>query len=111
MVLANMALPLTNAFIGEFTMFVGLYQFNPWYAVIASISVILVAVYSLNMLQKVFYGNTNTLTEQVKDISLKDKVALSAIVIFIFFLGVYPKPVFHLTEETVTAILTRLGKL
>ena len=110
MVLANMALPLTNAFIGEFTMFVGLYQYNPWYAAIALISVILVAVYSLNMIQKVFFGNTNSLTEQVKDISSRYKVALSAIVIFIFILGIYPKPVFNLTAETVTGILTRLGK-
>lgn len=110
MVLANMALPLTNAFIGEFTMFVGLYQYNAWYAAIASVSVILVAVYSLNMVQKVFYGNTNTLTEQVKDISGRDKIALSVIVIFIFILGVYPRPIFQLTQETVMAILTRLGK-
>ena len=111
MVLANMALPLTNAFIGEFTMFVGLYQYNPWYAVIASISVILVAVYSLNMVQKVFYGNTNSLTEKVTDITTRDKIVLTTIVIFIFILGLYPRPVFHLTEETVTTILTRLGKL
>ncbi len=109
-VLANMALPLTNAFIGEFAMFAGLYQYNSWYVVFASISVILVAVYSLNMVQKVFYGSTNSITELVQDISIREKVTLAVIVLFIFILGIYPKPVFQLTEDTVSAILTKFGK-
>ena len=110
MVLANMALPLTNAFIGEFAMFTGLYQHNPWYVVFASISVILVAVYSLNMVQKVIYGETNAITQSVQDISVKQKFTLAVIVLFIFILGVYPKPVFQLTELTVSSIMTRFEK-
>ena len=110
MVLANMALPLTNAFIGEFAMFTGLYQYNWWYVFFASISVILVAVYSLNMVQKVFYGSTNTMTEMVQDINFGQKVSLGVIVLFIFFLGIYPKPVFQLTGDVVSAILTKFGK-
>ena len=110
MVLANMALPLTNAFIGEFAMFSGLYQYNSWYVVFASISVILVAVYSLNMVQKVFYGSTNTITEITQDISIYQKITLAVIVLFIFILGIYPTPVFHLTEATVSTILSKFGK-
>jgi NADH-quinone oxidoreductase subunit M len=110
MVLANMALPLTNAFIGEFTMFTGLYQLNPWYVVFASIAVILVAVYSLNMVQKVFFGNSNSITETIHDITFSQKITLTVIVLFIFILGVYPKPLFQLTEATVTSILTGFGK-
>ncbi|MEO7046129.1 MAG: NADH-quinone oxidoreductase subunit M, partial [Ferruginibacter sp.] len=56
--LANIALPLTNAFVGEFMMFGGIFQFNPWYSFAAIISIILAAVYMLNMIRKVFYGNT-----------------------------------------------------
>ncbi|MFX8903146.1 proton-conducting transporter membrane subunit, partial [Acinetobacter baumannii] len=55
---ANIALPLTNAFIGEFLMFNGLFTYNVWAAAIAGVSIILGAVYTLNMVQKVFYGNT-----------------------------------------------------
>ena len=48
---ANVALPLTNAFVGEFLMFNGLFQYNIWIAGVAGISIILGAVYTLNMVQ------------------------------------------------------------
>jgi NADH-quinone oxidoreductase subunit M len=96
--LANVALPLTNSFVGEFLMFTGLYKFNVWYTVVAGLSIILAAIYTLNMIQKVFYGNTNNLTNKAKDIQLNEKLVLSVIVILIFVLGVYPKPMIELTE-------------
>ncbi|MEO8172639.1 MAG: NADH-quinone oxidoreductase subunit M, partial [Sediminibacterium sp.] len=58
MAFANIALPLTNAFVGEFLMFNGLFHYNIWITAVAGISVILAAVYTLNMVQKVLYGNT-----------------------------------------------------
>jgi len=108
--LANIALPLTNAFIGEFAMFTGLYEYNPWYAAIAGLSIILAAVYTLNMVQKVFYGEDNIMTKVVSLVTVKQKIVLSIIVIFIFVLGVYPKPVFDITKDTVTAVLNSFGK-
>ncbi len=59
--LANIALPLTNAFIGEFLMFTGIYtshatSYNIVFVATAGLTVILAAVYMLNMVQKVFYG-------------------------------------------------------
>lgn len=108
--LANIALPLTNAFIGEFAMFTGLYEFNPWYAAFAGVSIILAAVYTLNMVQKVFYGEDNILTKVVSLVTVKQKIVLSLIVVFIFVLGVYPKPVFDLTKTTVTTVLNSFSK-
>lgn len=108
--LANIALPLTNAFIGEFAMFSGLYDYNPWFAALAGVSIILAAVYTLNMVQKVFYGADNILTKVVSLVTVKQKIVLTLIVIFIFVLGVYPKPVFDLTKTTVTTVMKSLGK-
>jgi len=105
--LANIALPLTNAFVGEFMMFSGLFQFNIWYAVVAGISIILAAVYTLNMIQKVFYGESNALTAGMKDISFNEKLALAIIVVMIFAAGVYPQPFFDLTKETAASLITR----
>jgi NADH-quinone oxidoreductase subunit M len=105
--LANIALPLTNAFTGEFAMFTGLYQYNAWFAAFAGISIILSAVYMLNMVQKALYGETNTVTEVMTDVSIEQKIVLSVIVILIFVIGVYPKPLFDLTGETVRAIIGR----
>lgn len=104
---ANIALPLTNAFVGEFMMFSGLFQFNVWFAVAALVSIILAAVYTLNMVQKVFYGQANSLTATIKEISVNEQVALSIVVVAIFLTGIYPQPLFDLTKDTVIDIITR----
>ncbi|MBK6378291.1 MAG: NADH-quinone oxidoreductase subunit M [Chitinophagaceae bacterium] len=106
--LANIALPLTNAFVGEFMMFSGLFTFNFWYAAVAGLSIILAAVYTLNMVQKVFYGEANSITEKIQEISLSQKLVLAFLVVLIFLFGVYPQPLFDLTKDSVAAILTRI---
>ncbi len=108
MAFANIALPLTNAFIGEFLMFNGLFSYNIWIAAIAGISIILAAVYTLNMVQKVFYGNTTVVTENAIDISGHIKLALVVLVVVVIALGVYPQPMIDLTKDTVGA--TMAGK-
>jgi NADH-quinone oxidoreductase subunit M len=105
--LANIALPLTNAFVGELMMFGGLYQFNVWYAVAAGISIILAAVYTLNMVQKVFYGETNAVTANFSEIGLQEKLMLAVILVAIFLVGLYPGPMLELTKDTVTLIISR----
>lgn len=103
--LANVALPLTNAFVGEFLMFNGLFKFNVWYAAVGGLSIILSAVYTLKMIQKVFYGESNATTAGATDIGWMPKIALSVVVAAIFIMGVFPKPVFALMNDTVTAVL------
>jgi NADH-quinone oxidoreductase subunit M len=112
--LANIALPLTNAFIGEFMMFSGVYtsvatKFNVAFTAISIFSVVLSAVYMLNMIQKVFFGNSNALTAKAKDIALNEKLILVVIVVLILVMGIYPQPVFNLTKDTVEAILTKMN--
>ncbi len=107
--LANIGLPLTNGFIGEFTMFAGLFQFNAWFAAVAAVSIILAAVYMLNMIQKVFLGNTPVNEVSISDIGMGDKIILSLIVGIIFFLGLYPNPVFKLVDADVMRIVLRLS--
>ena len=105
MALANIALPLTNAFIGEFLMFNGLFQYNMWMAAIAGISVILAAVYTLNMVQKILYGHTVAATENAVDISRNVQWVLVVLAIMVIVLGVYPQPLINLTKDTVNAII------
>ena len=108
--LANIALPLTNAFVGEFMMFAGLYKFNPWYAAVAGVSIILAAVYTLNMIKNVFYGNLNTLTSSFRDIVFGEKLVLALIVIVIFVIGVYPAPMFDMIRQASDVLLSRFTK-
>jgi NADH-quinone oxidoreductase subunit M len=111
--LANIALPLTNGFIGEFLMFSGIYTstatvYNVVFVATAATTIILSAVYMLNMVQGVFYGPTNTLTEKTVDIRTGEKVVLGFIVLLILFFGVYPEPMFRLTQDTVDSILSKM---
>lgn len=103
--LANIGLPLTSGFIGEFLMFNGLFHYNIAIAVAALISIILAAVYILNMIQKIFYGNTVALTQQAVDANKFVTVVLAVLVLLIIVLGVYPQPVIDLTKDTVNAII------
>jgi NADH-quinone oxidoreductase subunit M len=104
---ANIALPLTNAFVGEFMMFAGIYKHNVWMAAVAGISIILAAVYTLNMIQKVFYGNANATIENVTDISFNEKLGLTLIVIMIFTFGVFPQPMIDLAKEVVAGLMVK----
>lgn len=107
--LANIALPLTNAFPGEFMMFTGLFKMNPWYAAVAGVGIILAAVYTLNMIQKVFYGEVNNTATMIKDINFSQKLSLAVIVCLIFLVGVYPQPLFNLAKESVSVLLAKMG--
>lgn len=112
--LANIALPLTNAFVGEFLMFTGVFtsnvsKFNYIYTVVAGLTIILSAVYTLNMIQKIFFGNTNSITSSAKDIGYNEKIALGVLVAAIVVIGIYPKPLLELTQPTVDAIISRMN--
>jgi NADH-quinone oxidoreductase subunit M len=104
---ANIALPLTNAFVGEFMIFNGLYQFRPWIAVFAGLSIILSAAYTLNMIKHVFYGEVATAVAGFADINKTQAMVLTVITGLILFVGVYPDPFFKMMYETVGLIVNR----
>lgn len=99
--LANIALPLTNGFVGEFMLFNGLFRGDSAahiaIMVVAGLGVILGAVYTLNMIQKTAYGNAVKMTVN-KDLAVNEYLGLAIIITIIIFLGVYPKPLLDLTS-------------
>jgi len=108
--LANIALPLTNAFVGEFLMFTGVFtstvtKYNVLFTVLAGLCIILAAVYTLNMIRKIFFGESVALTANAKDLNLNEKIALTAIVALIIWMGVYPQPMLELTKDISDSIL------
>jgi NADH-quinone oxidoreductase subunit M len=109
--LANIALPLTNAFVGEFLIFNGILgsytQYYIWFTVMAGSCVILGAVYILGMIRKVAYGNVNALTAHVVDIKLNEKLALGIIVVLILWIGIYPQPMLNLTTELTGSLVNK----
>jgi NADH-quinone oxidoreductase subunit M len=106
---ANIALPLSNSFVSEFLMLNGLFDFNIWFGVFGCLGIVVSAFYMLNMVQKTFFGKANVLAEQAKKMSAGQGIVLFVLVIAILFLGIYPEPVIHLTQSTVTDILSRMS--
>lgn len=110
--LANIALPLTNAFPGEFLMFNGIFSsrthYNVWFIVLAGMGIILGAIYTLNMIRKVFFGDTNALTASATDIHWNEKLALGIIVIIIFWLGVFPQCLLNETAGFTDSIIKKI---
>jgi NADH-quinone oxidoreductase subunit M len=105
---ANIALPLSNSFVSEFLMLNGLFDFNIWFGVFGTLGIVVSAFYMLSMVQKTFFGKTNALVEQAKKMSTGQGIVLFVLVIAILFLGIYPEPVIHLTQSTVTSVLSRI---
>jgi NADH-quinone oxidoreductase subunit M len=106
--LANIALPLTNAFIGEFLMFNALFKAGVWYAVAAGFSIIFGAVYTLRMIQHVFYGEKTERAERVVGLTPGVALGLGIIVILILLGGLYPSMFFKITEDSVKMLLNIL---
>ena len=103
---ANIALPLTNAFVGEFLMFNSLFQVNPWMAAAAGVSVVLAAVYTLNMVQKCAYGEVSTAIQKMST-NKSAQAVLIVLIIIVFVTGVYPQPLFDLTKDTLLQLFVK----
>src|SRR5213596_3090231 len=91
--LASMGLPLLNGFIGEFMILQGAYAANRVWAYWAVSGVVLGAAYLLWLYQRVFWGKvTHEENRHLKDLSPRELATLVPLVLFCFWIGLYPKP-------------------
>jgi len=104
--MGSVALPLTNGFVGEFLLINGIYQFGPWVAAIAGLSVILGAVYMLRSYQAIMLGEKKDSAVAFGPLASSDKAVLYIICFAVIAFGVYPKPLNDLAEEGTKVILT-----
>ena len=100
-VLANISLPLTNSFVGEFLILLGLFQANKILAIIAGLTIILGAVYILKMYQKVMYGERSAATEKFTDLTFSEMLVFLPIIAMIFLVGIFPSFILQLLEGAV----------
>jgi NADH-quinone oxidoreductase subunit M len=112
--LSSMGLPGLNGFVGEFTILLGAFGSkaigNPWYAGISALGVIMAAVYILYMFQKVFLGPAGEVTHhhQLKDLNWREIVTAVPLIVFMFWIGLYPKPFFDILAPAVEKLLSAL---
>ncbi|MHC5079904.1 MAG: complex I subunit 4 family protein [Planctomycetota bacterium] len=104
--LSSIGLPGTNGFVGEFTILLGMFAADPWYAIFSASGVILGAVYMLWMVQRVFFGRvTNPENENLPDTSQRELVVLVPIVILIFVMGIFPTYFFKRIQPSVRRVI------
>lgn len=107
LVLASVALPGTYNFVGEFTVLYSLSQVSLGYAVLGGTTIILGAYYMLKMFQNVMLGETNT--KVFSDVTRNETIVLVAIIGFLLFFGLYPKPFNELIAPSINEILIHIN--
>jgi NADH-quinone oxidoreductase subunit M len=111
--LSSAGLPGLNGFVGEFLILLGAFKSNllgsPWYAIVAASGVILSAVYLLWSYQRVFFGRLeNPDNTSLKDLTVREWAVLVPVVIFIVWLGVYPKTFLDKSAVSARHVVHRL---
>jgi NADH-quinone oxidoreductase subunit M len=109
-VLSSVGLPGLNGFVGEFTILLGAFGSkvfgSPWYAGIATLGVILAAVYLLKMFEKTFLGPvTKEENKNLKDLNLREILTMVPLLVLIFWLGIYPQPFLNLINPAVEQLV------
>jgi len=107
--LSSMGLPALNGFIGEFTILLGAANRNIWWAVFASIGIVLGAAYLLWLYQRVFWGPLdNPANKNVRDLNRRELALLVALVACMVWIGIYPKPLFDMIDKPVEYIVRKV---
>jgi NADH-quinone oxidoreductase subunit M len=108
--MANVGLPGTSGFVGEFLTLLGVFQVNTWVALFAATGVILSACYALWLYRKVIFGAlTKESLEGLLDLSAREKAILYPLIVLVIFFGVYPAPVFDATATSVEALVNTIS--
>jgi NADH-quinone oxidoreductase subunit M len=104
--LANIALPGTSGFIGEFLSLIGTFRVNSLVATLATIGTILSAAYALWLYRKVVFGTLSKPSlAAIKDLDYREMITLGPLVALTLLFGIYPKPVLDMSAASVAQLL------
>jgi NADH-quinone oxidoreductase subunit M len=104
--LANVGLPGTSGFIGEFLTLIGTFKVNIWVALLATLGVILSAAYALWLYRKVIFGTLEKpALAGIRDLGWREMVVFAPLVALTILFGVYPQPVLDLSAASVTQLV------
>jgi NADH-quinone oxidoreductase subunit M len=109
--LANVGLPGTSGFVGEFLALIGTFRTNMWVATIASLGVILSAAYALWLYRKVVFGEiTRPALRTIGDLNFREVVVLAPLVVLTILFGFYPNPILDMSAASVAQLLENYGQ-
>ncbi|HYX09241.1 MAG TPA: NADH-quinone oxidoreductase subunit M [Bacteroidales bacterium] len=91
--MSTVGLPGLGNFLAEFLVLLGTFKVNITVAVLAALGLIATVIYALRMIQKIAFGEKQY-TGIAHDLSIREKIIAAALVVPIFWLGLFPGPVF-----------------
>jgi NADH-quinone oxidoreductase subunit M len=104
--LANVGLPGTSGFVGEFLTMLGAFVHNSWIAIFAATGVILSAAYALYLYRRIIFGAlVKPSLQAIQDLTAREIAILAPLVVITIALGVYPKPVLDVTTPAVAKLV------
>ncbi|NDV69876.1 NuoM family protein [Dysgonomonas sp. 25] len=108
MLLASIALPLTLNFLGEFTIMLGLFRINIWYAILIGTSMFLGAFFMLRMYQQVMLGEPDK-SKPFGDLTMGEGFVFGLITLVVFFFGIYSTPISNILSPYLHQILVYIN--
>ena len=104
--LANVGLPGTGGFVGEFLTMLGAFIVNTWIAIFAATGVILSAAYALYLYRRVIFGDlVKPALQTIQDLTMREVAILAPLVVITIIMGIYPKPIFDVTSASVANLI------
>jgi len=108
--MANSGLPGTSGFVGEFMVVLASFSANPWIALFAAFTLIIGAAYTLWMVKRVLWGDiTNPHVREMEEINGRETFVLVAFAAAVLALGIWPQPLIHLMDASVSQLVQQLG--
>jgi NADH-quinone oxidoreductase subunit M len=107
--MSSLALPGLSSFVSEFLVLVGTFTRYPVAAVIATFGIVLAALYILIPVQRSLHGPTTPGNENLKDLNLREKIAIAPVMAIIIFLGFYPAPAINVINPAAAHVLSQIG--
>jgi len=106
--MANVGLPGTSGFVGEFMVIISSFKANIWYGTLAALTLIIGAAYTLWMVKRVFFGAvTNENVEKLTDLNKREFAIMAVLAVAVVGLGVYPGPVMDVMHTSVANLLVQ----
>ncbi len=106
--LASIGVPGLNGFVGEFLILSGTFLTHRWWAVVATVGVILAAVYLLWAYQQAFQGKPAAETAAMRDLTWQEGLVLAPLVILIVLIGIFPGPLLNRIGPSVSRVVTHV---
>ncbi|MGA1706601.1 MAG: proton-conducting transporter membrane subunit, partial [Candidatus Nanopelagicaceae bacterium] len=107
--LSGLALPGLSSFVSEFLVLVGTYTRYPVAAIIGTLGIILAALYILIPVQRSLHGPTTPGNEGLKDLNVREKIAIAPVIAIIVALGFYPKPALDVINPVAKTTIAKAG--